>query len=96
MSNANVKIMHDKLDFNGLRHASYPAAIKLFLKKGLLTEEIYDNLIMDTIEENVKDNLSDDARKYVKLTPSWTKTYQEFMDENKPKEEPKPETSAPF
>jgi hypothetical protein len=96
MSNANVKIMHDKLDFNGLRYTSYPAAIKLFLKKGWLTEEIYDNLIMDTIEENVKDNLSDDARRFVKLTPTWTRTYQEFMEENKPKEEPKPEAPLPF
>jgi hypothetical protein len=96
MSNANIKIMHDKLDFNNLRYTSYPAAIKLFLKKGWLTEEIYDNLIMDTIEENIKDNLSDEARKFVKLTPSWTKTYQEFMEENKPKEEPKVEAPLPF
>jgi hypothetical protein len=96
ISNANIKIMHDKLDFNNLRYTSYPAAIKLFLKKGWLTEEIYDNLIMDTIEENIKDNLSDEARKFVKLTPSWTKTYQEFMDENKPKEEPKTEDPLPF
>lgn len=96
MSNANVKIMHDKLDFNNLRYTSYPAAIKLFLKKGWLTEEIYDNLIMDTIEENIKDNLSDEARKFVKLTPSWSKTYQEFMEENKPKEEPKTEDPLPF
>ncbi len=96
MSNANVKIMNDKLDFTSLRYTSYPAAIKLFLKKGWLTEEIYDNLIMDTIEDHVKDNMPDDARKFVKLTPSWTKTYQEFMEENKPKEDPKPETSIPF
>ena len=96
MSNANVLIMNNKCNFNTLRYTSYPDAIKLFLKNGWLTEEIYDNLIMDTIEDHVKDSMPDDARKYVKLTPSWTKTYQEFMEENKPKEEPKTEGPLPF
>jgi hypothetical protein len=96
MPKANANIMANKCDFNTLRYTSYPDAIKLFLKKGWLTEEIYDNLIMDTIEENVKDNLSDEARRFVKLTPTWTRTYQEFMEENKPKEEPKPEAPLPF
>jgi len=96
MTTNNFNIMNSKLDLSNLRHTDYPAAIKLFLKKGWLNEEIYDNLIADTIEDCVKDNMSDDARKFVKLTPSWTKTYQEFMDENKPKEEPKTEAPLPF
>lgn len=96
MNNANVLIMNNKCEFNTLRYTSYPAAIKLFLKKGWLTEEIYDNLIMDTIEDHVKESMPDDARQFVKLTPTWTKTYQEFMEENKPKEEPKTEDPLPF
>jgi hypothetical protein len=96
MSNANVNIMASKCDFNTLRYTSYPDAIKMFLKKGMLTEEMYDSLIYDIIEERVKETVPDDVRKFVKLTPSWTKTYQEFMDENKPKEEPKTEAPLPF
>jgi len=96
MSNANLNIMSNKCDFNTLRYTSYPDAIKMFLKKGMLTEEMYDSLIYDIIEERVKDAIPEDVRKYVNLTPTWTKTYQEFMEENKPKEEPKVEAPLPF
>lgn len=96
MSNSNFTIMNNKLNLSSLRYTSYPAAIKLFHKQGWLNEEIYDNLILDIIEEHVDDKLSAEVRDFIQLVPTWTKTYQEYLADNPIKQESKPEAPLPF
>lgn len=96
MSNSNFSLFESKLKLQDLRSTDFPDAIGYFYKKNLLTEEIYDNLLLDIVETSNVEKLSDKVLKYVKLVPAWVKTYDEYIQENKPKEEPKPEAPLPF
>ena len=96
----NWNIIDAKLDMPKLRNLETRDAFAYFFSKGLLTEEMYDDLITDIIvQANTQLNKNLES-KFIKLVPARVKTYDEYIAENTPKEVPTqseaPAVQTPF